>query len=56
MATGKPARRPLKRSRCEMVMVAWPRVEEVVKMFNSEGVNEREISGLRTRLDGGAVT
>lgn len=31
MATGKPVRRPLKRTRCKMMMVTWLRVEVVVK-------------------------
>lgn len=51
MATGRPARRPLKRSRCEMIVVTWRRVEEVVKRSNSEYILKIVLIGLASGLD-----
>lgn len=51
MATGRPARRPLKRSRWEMIVVTWRRVEEVVKRSNSEYILKIVLIGLASGLD-----
>lgn len=51
MATGRPARRPLKRSRCDMIVVTWRRVEEVVKRSNSEYILKIVLIGLASGLD-----